>query len=542
GAIWIETTTLAGVGEIAADGGSHPYDHASAHSAGGGGRIAVTYDTNTYTGIMSAYGGTTAYTLDSSERAGAGTVFTRNRLTEPHGRLIVANNNVVTQGFSTRLQSEGVLILNELRVVEAGRLQTPDPIVIQGGVGTDTMQLQGNLAGARLFLSSVETLELNGGELATNLIYAQDVNLIGSSLLRHWATTTSVERGLVLSLDTLTVEAGSRVDVSNLGYLGGSRSGNTANGDAHPDGVEAGSGIGGSYGGLGGKASASASYGDFRAPYELGGGGYGQTSSQLGGNGGGRVHIVANSLTVDGQILANGQDVPSGDLYANGGAGGAIWIETTTLAGVGEIAADGGSPLYNTGNAYSAGGGGRVSVTYDTNTYTGIMTAYGGTTAYTQDSTERAGAGTIFLLDTVNHDYGVLIVDNGDMETSGYSTRLPTISGGTITSLTGDTLEDDSALFPLPGSTSLGLAGLVLNPNTSQGVTFDIVGNDATQIQVDPLADLTAVAAVSDTYAIEYHLDDLQVLGRARLYSANSIVVHGTSGSDVMVVGGLLGT
>ncbi|MCP3937979.1 MAG: hypothetical protein GY708_21735, partial [Actinomycetia bacterium] len=269
--------------------------------------------------------------------------------------------------------------LDDLQVLGRARLYSANSIVVHGTSGSDVMVVGGLLGTPSLDLGSVETLDLTDGQLEirdfagasltslsldnstvtmSGVVSIPTVTLSNNSLLRHGATTTTTAYGLDLTVDSLTIASGSRIDVSNRGYLGGYRSGNTANGDAHPDGVEAGTGIGGSYGGLGGKASASASYGDFRAPFELGGGGDGNSTSRPGGNGGGRVHIVANSLTVDGQILSNGQDVASNDVYASGGAGGAIWIETTTLSGTGEIAADGGSPLYNTGNAYSAGGGG----------------------------------------------------------------------------------------------------------------------------------------------------------------------------------------
>ena len=71
------------------------------------------------------------------------------------------------------------------------------------------------------------------------------------------------------------------------------------------------------------------------------------------------------------------------------------------------------------------------------------------------------------------------------------------------TALDANTLTDGTASFSVPNPVTgrVGLIGLELNPNTTQGQTFTIIGNTATQIFTDP-ADgaMTDVAISGDGY------------------------------------------
>jgi len=66
---------------------------------------------------------------------------------------------------------------------------------------------------------------------------------------------------------------------------------------------------------------------------------------------------------------------------------------------------------------------------------------------------------------------------------------------GTSTALLTSTLIDQDALF-VPGS----LSGLMLNPNTNQSKTFEIISNSVTSINVD--GDLRTVAKIGDPYEV----------------------------------------
>src|ERR1035437_6246232 len=79
GSIWISTHTLAGAGLLAANGGNGEDGDGG---GGGGGRIAVYYDTSSFSGQSTAYGG------GGYQRGGAGTVYLKSSAL-PAGDLVV---------------------------------------------------------------------------------------------------------------------------------------------------------------------------------------------------------------------------------------------------------------------------------------------------------------------------------------------------------------------------------------------------------------------------------------------------------------------
>ncbi|MFO0745316.1 MAG: hypothetical protein U1F43_06505 [Myxococcota bacterium] len=116
----------------------------------------------------------------------------------------------------------------------------------------------------------------------------------------------------------------------------------------------------------------AALYGDAQAPWTLGSGGGRGASSSEGGHGGGRIHLAAQSLALDGGLVADGAD---GEITATGlsggGGGGGIHVIVTTLVGAGRVHAHGGAlPV--------AGGGGRIRVEAQSDTFGGAASASGG--------------------------------------------------------------------------------------------------------------------------------------------------------------------
>ena len=180
------------------------------------------------------------------------------------------------------------------------------------------------------------------------------------------------------------------------GYVAGHTTGNTSEGGATSKAAA-------SYGGLGEMspgASTNAVYGSYTDPDDWGSGGGGPD----GGSGGGLVRIQAESLTVIGQILANGQE--EGGFVNGDGSGGGIYISVKTLSGTGIIKARGGSGSY-------PAGGGRIAVY--ANDYSGFdvsrITSQGSSPA--SDSVEGSGAGTIYVRDP-DEPSGTLIIDGLD--------------------------------------------------------------------------------------------------------------------------------
>src|SRR6185369_5325517 len=181
----------------------------------------------------------------------------------------------------------------------------------------------------------------------------------------------------------ITVSTNSRIDVSGKGYIAGRTRGNTTVGAATGS-------SGGSYGGLGGNSYgvANAVYGDFAIPEDWGSGSSSDTGSAAAG--GGRLKLVAQSLQLDGQILANGA------VDCSGGSGGSVLVLVTNLTGSGSIAASGGS----IGCAdWGGGGGGRIGVYasdfggFDPNN----ITALGGVGNPSNSDQPDGGAGTVWI-------------------------------------------------------------------------------------------------------------------------------------------------
>jgi hypothetical protein len=178
----------------------------------------------------------------------------------------------------------------------------------------------------------------------------------------------------------LDVQAGGKIDVTAKGYLGARRSslGETRGSNGNP--TTAGGSFrqgGGSYGSLGGiggdGGSVNAPYGSETAPTDLGSGGGAVDlgDENQGGNGGGRAQVMAGTVRIDGQLVADGG---GGRNSAGGGSGGSINLVLTggTFSGNGIIRAEGGGGGRFAGSA--VGGLGRIAVVgFSSNNFTGTL-------------------------------------------------------------------------------------------------------------------------------------------------------------------------
>src|SRR5690606_32012855 len=120
--------------------------------------------------------------------------------------------------------------------------------------------------------------------------------------------------------------------------------------------------------------------------------------------------------TINGSILADGSGTIS---CTGGGSGGTISIRADEIAGTGGTLSAKGSPSCGTAGA---GGGGRIAVIYNTDSYLpgGIsdmsIRAWGG-------SGGAAGApGTVYLMHQGMDTLGRLIVDNNGVASGEWST------------------------------------------------------------------------------------------------------------------------
>ncbi|MGH9388520.1 MAG: hypothetical protein ACRD1Z_02825, partial [Vicinamibacteria bacterium] len=144
---------------------------------------------------------------------------------------------------------------------------------------------------------------------------------------------------------------------------------------------------------------------------------------------------------------------------------------------------------------------------------------------------KKGGAGTVYLRDKLLQIFGDLIVDNGGLVTSGFSTPLRSVAPGVSTALSANSLTSGAAVFPVPDALTgaLGLIGLSLNPNTAQSQSFTITDNTATVLFTDPAdGDMTLVASPGQSYIGEYTFDNVSVLGAARVETKDNLFVTGT--------------
>ncbi|MBI4678043.1 MAG: hypothetical protein HY748_10720 [Elusimicrobia bacterium] len=402
GSVLIRAGALAGSGLIAADGGSKIVGGDS--PGGGGGRVAVYASTASFTGWMSAYGGSPK---GPAAYGGAGTVVI--------GGTLAADNNGHA-GSETPLPP-GAHEFGEvesrrkavLRLPAQATLTYVDLYVREGGKLVNAGTLAGS-PGSKVVLESGGEIEHNGGtftagELTAASTFYNNAPLTAASLtvsaggMFYLNTTLRIPSVSILEGGILThaeadpdfdlmvtgdmeVRPGGRVSADGKGYAGGQGPGAGANGIND----ENRSGGGGGYGGLGGGFLGSRSggvYGSLVEPTGFGsGGGNGQFGSIYtpGAPGGGALRItVSGELRVDGGLTANGgarTKVYFGGSSGGGGSGGSVFIRAGSLTGSGFIAADGGTKFGVSDGG--GGGGGRVAVYASASSFTGLMAARGG--------------------------------------------------------------------------------------------------------------------------------------------------------------------
>lgn len=358
GSIWIQTDTLGGTGSTTANGGNG--GNANAGSASGG-RIAITFNSDTSNLTMLAYGGSIGF-----EKAGAGTIYFG-------GGLTIANNNIANLGSifnassysftSTTIKDQGILtLISPSTVFDGGTLNITS--------GTSTI----NVSSSTSVLPTFSSLSVSSGAILTHSVATSSTHIY--SLLLNITGNASVDG--IISTDSRGFPGGA-LNATGTGPGGGGTS-STA--------------CGGSYGGSGGLGQSSTctqppTYGSSVAPIDLGSGG-GANGVSTGGYGGGAVKlIVGGTLTLNGQITSNGW-VGLGTSSSGGGSGGSIWLQADTLLGSGSITANGG----NSGNLLGGkGGGGRIAIINNTDSSSITVQANAASTGF--DSTPPAGDGTI---------------------------------------------------------------------------------------------------------------------------------------------------
>lgn len=289
------------------------------------------------------------------------------------------------------------------------------------------------------------TLTINGPHPFTSLLVTSNGVVTHSP-----APAGEAANSLNLTIgQDVTVDAGSRIDVSALGY-------SAQSGPGQGTGAYYG-GSGAGYGGEGGGDLGGTNYGSITAPVDFGSGG-GNGGYGPGGAGGGIVRLsVGGTLTVLGQILANGQNIAGG--YGAGGSGGSVYLTAGMLAGSGVIRAIG-------GDGANGGAGGRIALYYTTSTFTGAATAFGGAGG------TRGGAGTIYTK-AASLGTGDVLVDNGG--TNGAMTLLTSPVAFNVTVTNAGIVRPQAALNL--ASLLVASNGMVVYPSAQPGFALAVQGN-----------------------------------------------------------------
>jgi len=321
---------------------------------------------------------------------------------------------------------------------------------------------------------------------------------------------------LDINAGSITVDAGSKIDVTGGGYAGGYQPGNASpNGRTLGNTTVGGSynRTGGSYGGYGGISSMASSvpnaiYGDFANPNDVGSGGGsgsdwgGSGSLYWGGNGGGLARIKAAGITVNGSIVADG----GGSAYGAGGSGGGIRIEATSIAGTGVITANGGGNSTLSSYINGGGGGGRIALYYDTMTLPSVnVKTFGGTSG--GGTPYYGSAGTVYLWSN-SLTSGQLIFNANNVVTTGEgSSKLPFVGKGTVLSAAIDSLTATGSPW-LSGS----LKGLKFKPDTTKAAVFTVIENTANTLFIDPAeGDIVAATPIGGAYVGSRTLDNMTI-------------------------------
>lgn len=168
-------------------------------------------------------------------------------------------------------------------------------------------------------------------------------------------------------------------------------------------------------------------YGDLKEPVNLGAGGR-WPAAEGGKGGGGAIYLTvggAVKVAKDGRILANGAGKTGGQWSVDkGGAGGSIYIQAKSLTLDGNIRANG---SYN--GQGKGGAGGRVALDLENQSFDNVN--FGNLSAKGLGASENPGCGTVFVK-TADKPNGILYLAD-DIEDNAFCSRAidgPSIAGG----------------------------------------------------------------------------------------------------------------
>ncbi|MFZ2522575.1 MAG: PxKF domain-containing protein [Minisyncoccia bacterium] len=354
GSLYIRAKNIMGGGLFRANGGPL---FASGYFAGpgGGGRIAIYYESSSFIGEVLVNGGCGSYDGFSQTCAERGTA----------GLFDITNNNLFIRSSWQFLYSDGSFNLNKINATPGSKIKSENGTLVKANELTlndqSSIDVFGNsdLQISRISLSNLSTLNLLGEGTLT----LDDLSLENESFI-----ITSPEKVVSINVKNIFISSNSAINVNAKGY--GQNSGPGAPGLDSRNGA--------SHGGVGMGNGVDSTYGSSTAPTDFGSGGNGNFP-----NGGGVIRIVSTeSFVNDGTISANAGGT---------GSGGSIFVTANNLSGVGVFGALGGN-VYCPNFCYLPGGGGRIAIYYEDTNFTGEIDARGG---LCPQCGARGGEGTV---------------------------------------------------------------------------------------------------------------------------------------------------
>lgn len=314
GSIYVTAKNIGGSGIFSANGGGL-YASGYFKSPGGGGRIAIYYQTSLFSGTVEAKGGCGQYDGMTMSCSQNGTV----------GLFDESTNNLYINNYWRFQKNDSPFNFNNIFLKNS-------QVSINDGV---------EITANNIVLDKASTLTLSGGEI----VNASTLSILGNSNI-----TVIPEKILSLKVSNLNIENGSMISADSKGYI---------NGPGTPDTFyEAGA----SYGGKGGGATAKPTYGSDTDPVDFG-------SGMQSHRGGGAIRlIIDNNFKNDGIVSAN-----ANYQYVSGGS---IYVTANNISGTGVFQANGGNSSWPYG--YIGGGGGRIAVYFQESSFTGTATALAG--------------------------------------------------------------------------------------------------------------------------------------------------------------------
>ena len=465
GSIYFKSDNLAGTGMVTANGGNGR----SGGGGGAGGRIAAD-TTNNFDGNMYAKGGTggpngapgTIHPQDYI--CDTGTLSTTCTINTDHetGRLNGTGTLRLSDGNSIRNSISSINISGFEKVELLGSssigsnyegvefnvttldLSSNAQIDTETSAkftGIDTFNLDGNVESTNnISVSRVQNFNSNG-QITARLLEGIDI----SSFIIDGSITTDRTN---ISAVSGEITSNGKIDTTDRGFKAGG---------SYSDGTGPGKGLrgsgndasGGAHGGIGGIDSQgdiqTNTYGSLTQPTQFGSsGGRGKRS---GGNGGGAIFInTSNTLTLNGNLLANGGNAGCRHRVngGGGGAGGSIWTIADTLEGTGDMEANGGRGSCGGGD----GSGGRIALQVENDGYDGSTFVNSG------DAYRYAEAGTVypddFLCDQGNTSTTCTITENHHIQEMSGTGQLVVDDTGTLFSGNG-TLNFDFSRIDVNG-------------------------------------------------------------------------------------------